>query len=144
MTCVVAAKRYRYRRWVIAIWNHKKIMIKITRQHELKTIIATRQKSNDFAIVSLLHRNNCIASLIAVSPDPGSTALVILTMEFEQDTIWPYALLKSVKQIQITSTFNLPWVYLCSSWSSFHTRILHHEIKQPSVVNLPARPLHDK
>jgi len=43
-------------------------MIKITRQHELKTIVATRQKSNDFAIVSLLHRNNFIARRIAVAP----------------------------------------------------------------------------
>jgi hypothetical protein len=31
----------------------KKNIIKITKQHELKTIVATRQKSNDFAIVSL-------------------------------------------------------------------------------------------
>ena len=43
-------------------------MIKITRQHELKSIVATRQKSNDFAIVSLLHRNNCIARRITGTP----------------------------------------------------------------------------
>ena len=35
----------------------------ITKQHELKTIVATRQKGNDFAmlVVSLLHPNNFIA-----------------------------------------------------------------------------------
>jgi hypothetical protein len=35
-------------------------IIKITRQHEVKTIVATLQKSNDFAIVSLLQCNNFI------------------------------------------------------------------------------------
>jgi len=37
-------------------------------QHELKTIVATRQKNNDFAIVSLLHRNNFIARRITIAP----------------------------------------------------------------------------
>ena len=48
----------------------KKILtkIKITKQHELKTKVPMQQKSNDFAIVSLLHRNNCIARRIAVAP----------------------------------------------------------------------------
>jgi hypothetical protein len=40
---------------------HKKNVIKITKQQELKMIVATRQKSNDFTTVSLLHRNNFIA-----------------------------------------------------------------------------------
>jgi hypothetical protein len=31
-------------------------------------IVATRQKSNDFTIVSLLHRNNFIACHIAIAP----------------------------------------------------------------------------
>ena len=44
-----------------------KNIIKITKQHELKTIVATRQKNNDFAIVSLLHRNKFIACRIAVT-----------------------------------------------------------------------------
>jgi hypothetical protein len=45
---------------------HKKNVIKIIKQQELKTIVATRQKSNDFTIVSLLHRNNFIAVAFGV------------------------------------------------------------------------------
>ena len=38
----------------------------------------TRQKNNDFARVSLLHRHTCIARRIAVTPEYKSTLTVIL------------------------------------------------------------------
>jgi hypothetical protein len=48
--------------------NHKQNVIKISKQQELKTIVAAQQKCNDSATVLLLHRNNFIARRIAVAP----------------------------------------------------------------------------